>query len=139
MNGASEIQRSVWRIGGSIENPATYRQRSKFDIEGSMFDVGFNGQNHRDRFHGITLTPALSHRMGEGDQLTRIEFQRACFRSRLDLSPSPIGWERAGVRVSRRPFKSVHEITAPCERLKAELQTCDVGSLKIQTRELRHE
>ena len=45
------------------------------------------------------LTPALSHPMGEGDLQTRSDWN--CVKSVSDAAgcaPSPIGWERAGVR-----------------------------------------
>ena len=50
----------------------------------------------------FTLTSALSHPMGEGDprdeSLANERLQT--FAATQTTSPSPIGWERAGVRVS---------------------------------------
>ncbi|HEU5124352.1 MAG TPA: error-prone DNA polymerase [Verrucomicrobiae bacterium] len=48
---------------------------------------------------GETLTPALSHPMGEGVRPDASEIAVTHFDSeRVCNSPSPIGWERAGVR-----------------------------------------
>ena len=57
--------------------------------------------------NGMALTLTLSHPMGEGTAIARFDFGECAFRQlRLkasrepeDDSPSPIGWERAGVRV----------------------------------------
>jgi len=50
-----------------------------------------------------TLTPALSHPMGEGDQTTILNVRRPRLQFSRQYSPSPIGWERAGVRVQLSP------------------------------------
>jgi len=52
-----------------------------------------------------TLTPALSHPMGEGARSYAAgEPERFDFNRRVLISPSPIGWERAGVRVPPESF-----------------------------------
>src|SRR5262245_4476051 len=50
------------------------------------------------RFRALSLT--LSHPMGEGtqDRIAR-ESERCNFNRRVNDSPSPIGWKRAGERV----------------------------------------
>src|SRR6476660_9898222 len=64
----------------------------------------------------LALTPALSHPMGEGDLATRFLQTSASrtFRA-IVLVPSPIGWERARVRVIRFYFLEasyIHEFRA---------------------------
>src|SRR5947208_16493979 len=61
---------------------------------------------------GGPLTPALSHPMGEGEDPLALA---------RPASPSPIGWERAGVRgtigraIKMRPFGSAFEATPLAE------------------------
>src|SRR5262245_31763837 len=48
----------------------------------------------------FALTPALSHRMGEGKSARLLKSYRAASRKqRPFVPPSPIRWERAGARV----------------------------------------
>src|SRR5262245_61865749 len=56
----------------------------------------------------IALTPALSHRMGEGDSARRSKRYHVPSRNqRPFVPPSPIRWERAGVRVFAAIITSV--------------------------------
>ena len=63
-----------------------------------------------------TLTPALSHPMGEGEEdsavrnfpALEVSIPSALSAPRGAESPSPIGWERAGVRAASRDV--IHEV-----------------------------
>ena len=95
---SSRIRKALALNPGASSQPAV-RERRRGLVH------GFNGR--KDLFRR-TLTPALSHPMGEGVLIDIFERSNAfdCQRHASKNSPSPIGWERAGVRAKTFDFKS---------------------------------